>query len=62
MGQITEEVNTALSLSSLNENYSLDQNNRGWRLVWEDNFDWNGHVDTNKWDFEVGGHGFGKSH
>lgn len=31
-----------------------------WVRVWEDNFDWNGGVDLNKWDFDVGGHGWGK--
>jgi hypothetical protein len=30
-----------------------------WIRVWEDNFDWNGGVDTDKWEFEVGGHGWG---
>ena len=31
----------------------------GWVRVWEDNFDWNGGVDLNKWEFDVGGHGWG---
>jgi hypothetical protein len=31
----------------------------GWIRVWKDNFDWNDGVDTNKWEFEVGGHGWG---
>ncbi len=31
-----------------------------WVRVWEDNFDWNGGIDTNKWDFDVGGGGWGK--
>ncbi len=30
-----------------------------WIRVWEDNFNWNGGIDTNKWEFEVGGHGWG---
>ena len=30
-----------------------------WVRVWEDNFDWNGAMDPNKWKFEVGGHGWG---
>ncbi len=30
-----------------------------WVRVCEDNFDWNGGIDTNKWQFEVGGHGWG---
>jgi len=31
-----------------------------WVRVWEDNFDWNGGIDTNKWNFDVGGRGWGK--
>ena len=31
-----------------------------WKLVWEDTFDWNGRVDTRKWDFDVGNGGWGK--
>jgi hypothetical protein len=27
--------------------------------VWEDDFNSNGTVDHNKWDFDVGGHGWG---
>ncbi|CAF1028149.1 unnamed protein product [Rotaria sordida] len=30
-----------------------------WVRVWEDNFNWNGGVDPNKWDFDVGGNGWG---
>ncbi|CAF0758234.1 unnamed protein product [Didymodactylos carnosus] len=30
-----------------------------WERVWEDNFDWNGGVDKNKWDFDNGGGGWG---
>jgi hypothetical protein len=30
-----------------------------WVRVWEDNFDWNGGVDLNKWEFDVGGTGWG---
>jgi hypothetical protein len=30
-----------------------------WVRVWEDNFDWNGGVDLNKWEFDVGGGGWG---
>jgi hypothetical protein len=32
-----------------------------WVRVWEDNFDWNGGVDLNKWEFDEGGHGWGLS-
>ena len=31
-----------------------------WVRVWEDNFDWNGGVDLNKWEFDVGGSGWGQ--
>ncbi len=30
-----------------------------WVRVWEDNFDWNGGVDLNKWTFDEGGGGWG---
>ena len=30
-----------------------------WVRVWGDDFDWDGGVDTNKWDFEEGGKGWG---
>ncbi len=30
-----------------------------WVRVWEDNFNWNGGIDCNKWEFEVGGNGWG---
>lgn len=32
-----------------------------WVRVWADDFDWNGGVDTNKWDFDEGGDGWGSS-
>ncbi len=32
-----------------------------WVRIWEDNFDWNGRIDPNKWEFEVGGSGWGLS-
>ncbi|CAF3242816.1 unnamed protein product [Rotaria sp. Silwood2] len=35
--------------------------NTGWVRVWEDNFDGNGGVDLNKWDFDVGGSGWGNN-
>ena len=30
-----------------------------WVRVWADDFDWNGGVDLNKWDFDEGGGGWG---
>jgi hypothetical protein len=38
----------------------LEPANGEWKRVWEDNFDWNGAIDSTKWEFEVGGHGWGK--
>ncbi|CAF3842639.1 unnamed protein product, partial [Rotaria magnacalcarata] len=32
-----------------------------WVRVWEDNFDWDGGIDLNKWEFDVGGHGWGNN-
>ncbi len=31
-----------------------------WVRVWGDDFDWNGGVDLNKWDFDEGGGGWGE--
>jgi hypothetical protein len=36
-------------------------NKRDLVLVWEDNFDWNGAVDHNKWDFDEGDSGWSLS-
>jgi beta-glucanase (GH16 family) len=30
-----------------------------WRLVWSDEFNYNGLPDPKKWDYDVGGHGWG---
>mgnify|MGYP002423848491 FL=1 len=30
-----------------------------WSLKWSDEFNYNGDVDTSKWDFDEGGHGWG---
>lgn len=32
-----------------------------WNLKWSDEFNYNGGVDTSKWDFDEGGHGWGLS-
>jgi len=32
-----------------------------WVRVFEENFDWNGGIDLNKWDFDVGGGGWGNN-
>jgi hypothetical protein len=34
-------------------------NKTGWIRVWQDDFDCNGDIDLNKWDFDIGGHGWG---
>lgn len=31
----------------------------GWVRVWADDFDWDGGVDPNKWEFDEGGSGWG---
>jgi len=38
---------------------SLDRNRPNWRLVWSDEFDYNGLPDPKKWGYDVGGHGWG---
>ncbi|WP_274365154.1 glycoside hydrolase family 16 protein [Paenibacillus thermotolerans] len=32
----------------------------GWKLVWNDEFD-GGEIDRSKWDYDIGGHGFGNN-
>jgi beta-glucanase (GH16 family) len=36
-----------------------DQDGGPWKLVWSDEFDYNGLPDAKKWDYDVGGHGWG---
>ncbi|HZW38756.1 MAG TPA: glycoside hydrolase family 16 protein [Ignavibacteriaceae bacterium] len=40
-----------------------DSNNtqKGWNLVWADEFNYTGLPDSTKWRFEVGGHGWGNN-
>jgi beta-glucanase (GH16 family) len=38
---------------------SMSQNGGYWRLVWADEFDYAGVPDPKKWDYDVGGHGWG---
>ncbi|CAF2332299.1 unnamed protein product [Rotaria sp. Silwood2] len=39
----------------------LSDANVAWVRVWEDNFNWNGGVDLDKWNFDVGGSGWGNN-
>lgn len=34
-------------------------NTADWIQVWQDNFNYNGSVNTKKWDFDEGGTGWG---
>ena len=38
--------------------YSCAQDKK-WKLVWKDEFDYTGLPDSSKWTYEVGGHGWG---
>ena len=38
---------------------SSGQGSGRWRLVWADEFDYNGLPDREKWSYDVGGHGWG---
>ena len=38
---------------------STSQGHGRWRLVWSDEFDYAGLPDAKKWDYDVGGHGWG---
>lgn len=33
----------------------------GWKLVWSDEFEGQGHPDPEKWSYDVGGHGWGNN-
>jgi beta-glucanase (GH16 family) len=37
----------------------VEQRPAEWRLVWSDEFDYKGLPDPKKWDYDVGGHGWG---
>src|SRR5882672_8798388 len=32
-----------------------------WKLVWSDEFNYNGLPDSTKWNYDVGGHGWGNN-
>jgi beta-glucanase (GH16 family) len=34
---------------------------KGWHLVWKDEFNYKGLPDSNKWSYDVGGHGWGNN-
>ena len=41
--------------------YINDNQNDSYKLVWSDEFDYNGLPDSTKWNYEVGGHGWGNN-
>ncbi len=43
------------------ERSKLSPVSRGWKLVWSDEFSYTGLPDSTKWDFEVGGDGWGNN-
>jgi len=62
---IMKSVNVALVVlliffSSLPQpGKSADKSRNRWRLVWSDEFNYHGLPDAKKWDYDVGGHGWG---
>ena len=62
---ITRSVNVVLVLllvffsGSTRSTGSMDQRHGRWRLVWSDEFDYTGLPDPKKWDYDVGGQGWG---
>jgi len=38
---------------------ALSQNTEKWKLVWKDEFDYAGLPDSSKWNYDMGGHGWG---
>ena len=45
----------------LMERAKLSPVSKGWKLAWSDEFNYNGLPDSTKWDYEVGGHGWGNN-
>ena len=62
---ITRSVNVVLVVllvffsGSERSTGSMDQGHGRWRLVWSDEFDYTGLPDAKKWDYDVGGQGWG---
>ena len=62
---IAKSVNVLLLLAFLffsgfqREARSTNQGHGRWRLVWSDEFDYTGLPDAKKWDYDVGGEGWG---
>jgi beta-glucanase (GH16 family) len=50
-----------LSVLVLSAGCASSQKNavKGWKLVWHDEFNYKGLPDTTKWNYDVGGHGWG---
>lgn len=48
---------TVLFLLSAGKIFAQDQ----WRLVWADEFEYNGAPDPDKWSYDIGGHGWGNN-
>ena len=47
---------TVLSASSFAQNETTK-----WKLVWSDEFNYNGLPDSTKWNYDVGGNGWGNN-
>lgn len=44
-----------------NGNGAGGKDSAGWKLVWSEEFDYNGLPDSTKWSYETGGHGWGNN-
>jgi beta-glucanase (GH16 family) len=42
-------------------NFTTPHAPSAWKLVWSDEFDYNGLPDSNKWNYDIGGHGWGNN-
>jgi beta-glucanase (GH16 family) len=49
------------SLTLLSCSVSRQQTDKDWNLVWHDEFDTPGLPDSTKWNYDVGGHGWGNN-
>lgn len=56
---IGNDLNQRLKKRNKKILFFKDSIKEDWNLVWADEFNWNGGIDPNKWNFDVGGHGWG---
>ena len=57
----TTRVLIGLSIILIISPVRLQSQTKKWKLVWKDEFNYNGLPDSTKWNYDVGGHGWGNN-